>query len=79
MAAIPVVINLEAMIPGLGHQLMRIILHVCGLRDISSQTQLIEYEGLETVEEELANNTDSELDFQWPIATLTVLRPVRES
>jgi hypothetical protein len=40
---------------------MHFILHVCGLRDIPSQTRLIEYEGLESVEE-LANYTDSELD-----------------
>lgn len=40
---------------------MRFILHVCGLRDIPLQTRLIEYEGLESVEE-LANYTDSELD-----------------
>ena len=40
---------------------MRFILHVCGLRDIPSQTRLIEFEGLELVEE-LANYTDAELD-----------------
>ena len=40
---------------------MRYVLHVCGLRDIPSQTRLVEYEGLETIEE-LANYTDSELD-----------------
>ena len=61
MAAIPVVVDLEAMFPGLEHQPMRFILHVCGLRDIPSQTRLMQYEGLESVEE-LANYTDSELD-----------------
>lgn len=40
---------------------MRFVLHVCGLRDIPSQTRLIEFEGLELVEE-LANYTDAELD-----------------
>ena len=40
---------------------MRFVFHVCGLRDVPSQTRLIEYEGLENVEE-LANYTDSELD-----------------
>lgn len=61
MAAIPVVINLEAMFPGLEHQPMCYIFHVCGLRDIPSQTWLMQYEGLRTVEE-LANYTDSELE-----------------
>jgi hypothetical protein len=61
MAEIPIVVDLETMFPGLEHQPMRFILHVCGLRDIPSQTRLIEYEGLESVEE-LANYTDSELD-----------------
>ena len=61
MDLIPVVVDLEAMFPGLEHQPMRYVLHVCGLRDIPSQTRLIEYEGLETVEE-LANYTDNELD-----------------
>jgi hypothetical protein len=61
MAAIPVIVDLEAMFPGLEHQPIRFVFHVCGLRDIPSQTRLIEYEGLETVEE-LANYTDSELD-----------------
>jgi len=61
MDLIPVVVDLEAMFPGLEHQPMRYVLHVCGLRDIPFQTRLIEYEGLETVEE-LANYTDNELD-----------------
>jgi hypothetical protein len=61
MDLIPVVVDLEAMFPGLEHQPMRYVLHVCGLRNIPSQTRLIEYEGLETVEE-LANYTDNELD-----------------
>jgi hypothetical protein len=61
MDNIPVVVNLDAKFPELEHQQMRIILHVCGLRDIPSQTRLIEFEGLELVEE-LANYTDAELD-----------------
>jgi hypothetical protein len=61
MDNIPVVVNLDAMFPELEHQQMRFILHVCGLRDIPSQTRLIEFEGLELVEE-LANYTDAELD-----------------
>ncbi len=35
--------------------------HVCGLRDIPSQTKLINYEGIETVEG-LANYTNAKLD-----------------
>lgn len=61
MDNIPVMVDLETMFPGLEHQPMRYVLHVCGLRDIPSQTRLIEYEGIETVEE-LANYTDNELD-----------------
>ena len=61
MAQIPVAIDLDAMFPGLQHQQMRFVLHVCGLRDLPSQTRLIEFEGLETVQE-LANCTDDELD-----------------
>ena len=62
---IPVAVDfdaiLDAMFPELEHQQMRFILHVCGLRDIPSQTRIIEFEGLESVEE-LANYTDAELD-----------------
>ncbi len=43
------------------HHPMRYVLHVCGLRDIPSQTRLIEFEGLENIED-LAHYTDSELD-----------------
>jgi hypothetical protein len=57
----PVIVNLDELFPELEHQPMRYVLRVCGLRDIPSQTRLIEYEGLETIEE-LANYTDSELD-----------------
>jgi hypothetical protein len=61
MDLVPAVINLDAMFPNLEHQPMRYVLHVCGLRDIPSQTRLIEFEGLEDINE-LANYTDSELD-----------------
>ena len=49
------------MFPDLEHHPMRYVLHVCGLRDIPSQTQLMEFEGLEIIED-LAHYTDSELD-----------------
>jgi hypothetical protein len=45
MDNIPVVVNLEAMFPGLEHQPMRFVLHVRGLRDIPSQTRLIDMKG----------------------------------
>ena len=57
----PVIVNLDELFPELEHQPTRYVLHVCGLRDIPSQTRLIEFEGLESVEE-LANYTDAELD-----------------
>ena len=57
----PVEIDFEAMFPGEEHLGIRYVLHVCGLRDIPSQTRLIEFEGIETVEN-LANYTDLELD-----------------
>lgn len=56
-----VIVNLDEMFPGLEHQPMRYILHVCGLRDIPSQTRLIDFEGLENIED-LAHYTDGELD-----------------
>ncbi|KAI2490029.1 hypothetical protein MHU86_24544 [Fragilaria crotonensis] len=58
----PVIVNLDKLFPELQQQQpIRYVLHVCGLRDIPSQTRLIEYKGLETIEE-LANYTDRELD-----------------
>ena len=57
----PVAVNLDKMFPDLEHREMRYVLHVRGLRDIPSQTRLIELEGIENVED-LANYTDSEID-----------------
>ena len=57
----PAEINFEAMFPGLEHQGIRYVFHMCGLRDIPSQTRLIEFEGIEQVTD-LANYTDSEID-----------------
>ena len=54
-------LNLDNMFPGLEYQRIRYVFHVCGLRDIPSQTRLIEFEGIESVED-LANYTDSELE-----------------
>jgi hypothetical protein len=61
MDPVPAALNLNEMFPNLEHQPMRYVLHMCGLRDIPSQTRLIEYEGLEDISE-LANYTDGELD-----------------
>ena len=57
----PAEIDLNVMFPGLENQGIRYVFHMCGLRDIPSQTRLIEYEGIENVED-LANYTDAELD-----------------
>ena len=57
----PVEINFHTMFPDLEHHVIRHVFHVCGLRDIPSQTRLIEFKGIETVED-LANYTDAELD-----------------
>ena len=54
-------IDFEGMFPGLDHHGFRYVLHVCGLRELPAQTRLIEFEGIETVED-LANYTDAELD-----------------
>ena len=43
------------------HLEMRYVLHLCGIRDIPSQTRLIEYEGIELVES-LADYDDQEID-----------------
>ncbi len=54
-------INLDEMFPNLEHKPMHYVLHVCGLRDSPSQTRLIGYEGLESIEE-LAIYSDAKLD-----------------
>ena len=61
MDPVPAALNLDKMFPDLEHEPMRYVLHMCGLRDIPSQTRLIEYEGLDDISD-LANYTDSELD-----------------
>ena len=54
-------IDFEGMFPDLEHHGIRYVLHMCGLRDIPSQTRLIEFEGIELVAD-LANYTDSEIE-----------------
>jgi hypothetical protein len=54
-------IDFVGMFPGVDHHGFRYVLHVCGLRELPAQTRLIDYEGIETVED-LANYTDAELD-----------------
>ena len=54
-------IDFEGMFPDLDHHGFRYVLHVCGLREIPAQTRLIEFEGIENVED-LANYTDAEID-----------------
>lgn len=70
-AAIPIVagvaeppggdIDFQIMFPGLENHAIRYVFHVCGLRDLLAQTRLIEFEGIDEVED-LANYTDGEID-----------------
>ena len=55
------VINFDAMFPGVGSHGIRYVLHKCGITDLTAQTRLIEYEGIETVDG-LASFTDTEID-----------------
>lgn len=54
-------IDFNVMFPGLENHAIRYVFHVCGLRDIPSQTRLIEFEGIDDVDD-LANYTDTEID-----------------
>jgi hypothetical protein len=54
-------IDFEGMFPDLEHHSIRYVLHMCGVRDIPAQTRLIEYEGIEMVED-LANYSDAEIE-----------------
>ena len=54
-------IDFNVMFPELENHEIRYVFHVCGLRDIPSQTRLIEFEGIDEVND-LANYTDSEID-----------------
>jgi len=54
-------IDFEGMFPELEHHGIRYVLHVCGIRDLQAQTRLIEYEGIEDVEQ-LAIYDDKEID-----------------
>jgi hypothetical protein len=54
-------IDFEGMFPDLNHHGFRYVLHVCGLRELPAQTRLIDFEGIENVED-LANYTDAEID-----------------
>ena len=44
-------IDFEGMFPEMDHHGMRYVLHMCGIRDIQAQTRLIEYEGIEEVDQ----------------------------
>ncbi len=54
-------IDFEGMFPELGNHGIRYVLHVCGIRDIQAQTQLIEFEGIEEVDQ-LAIYDDKEIE-----------------
>ena len=44
-------IDFDGMFPGVDHHGIRYVFHLCGIRDIPTQTRLIEYEGIEEVEQ----------------------------
>jgi hypothetical protein len=54
-------IDFEGMFPDLDHHGFRYVLHVSGLRELPAQTCLINFEGIENVED-LASYTDAEID-----------------
>ncbi|KAI2509730.1 hypothetical protein MHU86_4712 [Fragilaria crotonensis] len=54
-------IDFNAMFPGVENHAIRYVFHVCGLTDIAAQTRLIDFEGIDEVED-LANYTDREID-----------------
>lgn len=54
-------IDFNVMLPDVENHTIRYVFHVCGLRDIPSQTRLIEFEGIDEVED-LANYTDTEIE-----------------
>jgi len=72
-------IDFNVMFPELENHEIRYVFHVCGLRDIPSQTRLIEFEGIDEVND-LANHTDRKLT-RWPTVTrsVTQLRSVCSS
>ena len=54
-------IDFEGMFPGLENHGIRYVLHVCGIRDTQAQTRLIEFEGIEEVDQ-LAIYDDKEIE-----------------
>ena len=54
-------IDFGALFPDVEHHAIRYVFHICGLRDIPSQTRLIEFEGIDEVND-LANYTDTEIE-----------------
>ena len=54
-------IDFNVMFPGVENHAICYVFHVCGLRNIPSQTRLIEFEGINKVDD-LANYTDMEID-----------------
>ena len=54
-------LDFNIMFPDVENHAIRYVFHVCGLRDIPAQTRLIEFEGIDDVDD-LANYTDTEID-----------------
>jgi hypothetical protein len=54
-------VNLTAMFPNVENHKIRYVLHICGIRDIPSQTKIIELECIDEVDD-LAIYEDPEID-----------------
>lgn len=54
-------IDFNVMFPDVENHAIRYVFHMCGLRDVAAQTRLIEFEGIDDVND-LANYTDTEID-----------------
>ena len=54
-------IDFEGVFPELENHGIRYVLHMCGIRDLQSQTRLIDYEGLKEVDQ-LAMYEDKEIE-----------------
>ena len=54
-------VDFAVMFPNVDSHAIRYVFHVCGLRDIRSQTRRIQFEGIDELDD-LAKYTDVEID-----------------
>lgn len=54
-------IDFNVMFPGVENHAIRYVFHVCGFTEIAAQTRLIEFQGIDEVDD-LANYTDREIN-----------------